>query len=159
MTNEEIKRELDKIPKKDKEKVADVKKLNDEELANLAGGMTSKTKKILKGLAIAGAFGTALGATATVAYKLGRSSGLNKNNDKHQKELEELNSRHQEELEETGMRAALTGKVAGNVQGYQRGYGDAIKNMANEFSDKDQVQIWATVFSTMMTLNKRNPKF
>lgn len=165
MTEKEIIKELDRIPEEDTKKIENIKNLSDEELANLAGGMTPKTKKILKGLAIAGAFGTAIGATAAIAYGSGRSAGINESEEKSQKELEKLKSEHQKEianlnaehdkeLKETGMQAAMAGKVIGNIQGYHQGSRDTVQRFIETYSDEEQVRNWATVFSTMLALNK-----
>lgn len=153
MTNQEIKQELSKIPEEDKKKVVGTEKLGDEELTNLAGGMTPKTKKILKNLAIAGAFGATLGATAAIAYKKGRSAGFKESQEKSQKEIQEIQLENEQKLKEMTRQAALAGKVAGNVQGYYMGCAEASKALTNELRNNDpEIKSWATALAATIIL-------
>ncbi len=50
MTNEEIKRELSKIPEEDKVKIKSVQSLSNEEMENVTGGVAETTEAILQKL-------------------------------------------------------------------------------------------------------------
>lgn len=75
MTDKEITNELNKIPKDDVEKINSIQGLSDEEITRVAGGLSPTTKKVIKYLSITGAFTAAIGVSAAVGHKLGRSKG------------------------------------------------------------------------------------
>lgn len=92
MTNEEIKKELSKIPEEDREKIKVVESLSDEEIANISGGASETTETILRKLHLddklsptaknilenvvkAGGFITFLAGTWYVGKKMGYKQG------------------------------------------------------------------------------------
>ena len=73
MTNEEIRKQLSKIPKEDMEKINNLKSLSPEEMTSVTGGLklSRTTKDVIKGLVAAGV----ITATTFAAYKSGENRG------------------------------------------------------------------------------------
>ena len=92
MTNEEIKKELSKIPEEDRDKIKVVESLSDDQLTDMSGGLKNplqnlspQTQTILKYAAKAGCVITLIAGTWYISnkkgYQKGLAEGIKKGND------------------------------------------------------------------------------
>lgn len=122
MTNEEIKKELSKIPEEDREKIKVVESLSDDQLTDMSGGLKNpfqnlspRTQTILKYATEAGCAVALIAGTWYISNKKGHEKGLAEGI----KKGEQIG--YEKGFGEGAKEGFKIGKHLGDYQGYKKG--------------------------------------
>lgn len=128
MTNEEIKKELSKIPEEDREKIKVVESLSDEQLTDMSGGLKNpfenlspQTQNMLKYATKAGCTIVLIAGTWYISNKKGHEKGLAEGI----KKGEQIG--YEKGFGEGTKEGFKIGKHLGDYQGYKKGHDEGFQ--------------------------------